>query len=60
MDLKTSTAPATGNAQVILTVDDILKYIEKEKEKNHRNKSPNWINGRIKKRKMVNCMKPKV
>ena len=33
MDLKTSTAPATGNAQVILTVDDILKYIEKEKEK---------------------------
>ena len=39
MDLKTSTAPATGNAQVILTVDDILKYIEKEKEKSKETKA---------------------
>ena len=31
--LKTSTAPATGNAQAILTVDDALKEVEKEKEK---------------------------
>jgi len=25
MDLKKSTTPATGNAQIILTVDDVLK-----------------------------------
>ena len=37
--LKTSTTPATGNAQAILTVDDALKEIEKEKEKSKETKA---------------------
>ena len=37
--LKTSTAPATGNAQAILTVDDALKEVEKEKEKSKETKA---------------------
>ena len=37
--LKTNTAPATGNAQAILTVDDALKEVEKEKERSKETKA---------------------
>jgi len=63
--LKASVAPETGNAQVILTDDDVLKEIEKEnkkkKAKKQKPKLNKWPNKKRKKELlMVNYMKPKV